>query len=430
MYLYLWIVFIGFILLTALPLFSKKRRTKWAVGQAVAVTSAIILAIFFIEMVNTPPLPAIIFVVIVSFLADRSTYTKTGLIIVGVILSISAGGAYYLFHDDPEYVENYITNNPDLASIYVSVDGETVVSQEADLKRPLASVVKTIIGIEYANQVANGTIDPEERIPVEELDKFYLANTDGGAHPAWLEEMKAHDKTSNNEVSLHEVAKGMITFSSNANTDFLIEKLGAESINTVIETLELENHDPIYPLVSALLVSEFVKDQHEESLSNDQLTEMIETMPLEKYRETAWKIHDMLYEEEGIYVNESISISMDLQEVWSDNLPNATVEDYRKVMSAISNNTATIPGGEEILRDVMEWPMELHPSNREKYAHFGAKGGSTAFVLNQALYVESNNGKKMELMIFTEGFSFIEQLKMNQNMNSFLNKVLDEHLSE
>lgn len=427
MYLFLWIVFIGFIFLTALPLFSPRKRTRWKIFQTIAVTTSVVLAILAIEFFHTPPLIPIIFVVVVSFLADQSTYTKTGMIMTGVILIFIAGGAYYLFHDDPDYVQNYIENNPKLASMLLNVDGEVIISKEGDIKRPLASVVKTIIAIDYANQVVEGTIDPKERIPVEELDKFYLANTDGGAHAAWLEEMSVTDQIVNDEVLLHEVAKGMIKFSSNANTDFLIEKLGSESINRVIETLNLENHDQVYPLVSALLASAYLNHQHDEGLSNRQLEDMLQSMTLDEYRDLSWEIHNKLKQGETDFFSGTVSVPMELQEIWSDRLPNATVEDYGKVMRAISNNTATLPGGENILRDCLEWPMELHASNREMYAHFGVKGGSTAYILNQALYVEDHDGKKIELIIFTEGFSFIEQIKMKQNMNSFLRKVLSDH---
>lgn len=427
MYLYLWVVFAGFIVLTALPLFSPEKRTMWKTGQFIAVTSSVLLAIFAIEVLNITPLPAIIFVVIVSFLADRSTYTKSGMVVAGIFFILIAGGAYYLYHDDPEYVENYINNNPDLASMHLSVDGDTIIRQEGEVKRPLASTVKTIVAIEYANQAAEGDVDRDELIPLNELEKFYLANTDGGAHPAWIEEMRASGQISNNRVPLHEVAKGMIMFSSNANTDYLLEKLGAESINNVLKTLELEQHDPVYPLVSALLIPEYLDYNHNGSLSNRELEAMLLDMNLEEYRELAWEIHNELKEGEPDFFDGTVTVPMELQNIWSDRLPNASVDDYAKVMSAISDDTATVPGGEEILRDLMEWPMELHASNREMYKHFGAKGGSTAVVLNQALYVEKPDGKKIELIIFTEGFSTIEQMKMSRNMNSYLRKVLNEN---
>lgn len=428
MYLFLWIVFAGIILVTILPLFSPLKRTRWKIIQAIVVTASVILAILAIEILRIPPLLPIIFVVITSFLADQSTYTKTGLIITGIVLVFIVLGAFYLFHDDPDFVQKYIDNNPDSASMQLTINGEVIISKESKVKRPLASVVKTIIAVDYANQVVEGTVDPEELVQLSELDKFYLANTDGGAHPAWIEEMKDSGKIVNDRVPLQEVAKGMIMFSSNANTDFLIEKLGHESINRVIEALELENHDPVYPIVSAVLASTYLNDQQGGELSNSQLEDMLQSMSLEEYRDLCWEIHHELNEGKLNFSSNPVTIPMKLQKIWSDRLPNATVEDYGKVMSAISNQTATLPGGEDILRDIMEWPMKLHASNREKYKHFGAKGGSTASVFNQALYVEGHDGKKIELVIFTEGLSIIEQIKMNRNMNSFLIKVLNEYL--
>ncbi|GGA77187.1 serine hydrolase [Ornithinibacillus halotolerans] len=218
----------------------------------------------------------------------------------------------------------------------------------------------------------------------------------------------------------------MIKFSSNANTDFLIEKLGADSINDVITDLELENHDPVYPIVSALLTSTYLKQQND--WSNDEIKAHLQSMSMDGYRSLVWEIHDKIKQGGQEFNTGQFSFPKDLQRIWSDRLPNATTEDYAKIMQAISNNEATIPGGDKILREIMEWPMELYESNREMYAHFGAKGGSTAFVLNQALYVEDHNGKKIEVVIFTEGLSFIEQIKMNRSMNSFLIKVLNEHL--
>lgn len=427
MTLYLWIIFIGIFLLTAFPLLSAKKRSTWNIIQTIIVMFSIIIAIVAIEIFYTPPIMPIVFIIIVTILADKSTYTKTGLIITGMAVLILSALAYYLFHDDPDYVQTYIDKNPDLASMHLSVDGENLISKQGEVKRPLASVVKTIIAIEFANQVVEGKIDPDEQIPLVELEKFYLANTDGGAHPNWLKEMKEGGPIKNDAVSLQEIAKGMIMFSSNANTDFLLDKLGPESINHVIESLCLENHDPVYPLVSSLLVPTYLNAIEDKKWSTSQLIERLQSLSLEDYRELSWEIHHLLKHRKADFFNGSVSIPMDLQKIWSDRLSNATVEDYGKVMSAISNDTATLPGGEDILRNIMEWPMKVNVSNQEIYAHLGMKGGSTAFVLNQALYVENLDGRKLELIIFTEGFSIIEQIKMEKNMNSFLKKVLTEH---
>lgn len=49
---------------------------------------------------------------------------------------------------------------------------------------------KIVIAIEYAKQVAEGKIRKDEKISLKELEKYYVKNTDGGAHPAWLDDVK------------------------------------------------------------------------------------------------------------------------------------------------------------------------------------------------------------------------------------------------
>lgn len=202
--------------------------------------------------------------------------------------------------------------------MHLSVDGENLICKQGEVKGPLASVVKTIIAIEFANQVVEGKIDPDEQIPLVELEKFYLVNTDGGAHPNWLKEMKDGDQIKNDAVSLQEVAKGMIMFSSNTNTDFLLDKLGPESINHVIESLGLENHAPVYPLVSSLLVSTYLNEDKKSSTS--QLLDRLQSLSLEDYRELSWGIHHLLKHRKADFFNGSVSIPIDLQKIWSDRL--------------------------------------------------------------------------------------------------------------
>ncbi|MDF1506995.1 hypothetical protein PZE06_02235 [Robertmurraya sp. DFI.2.37] len=84
MTLYLWIIFIGIFLLTAFPLLSAKKRSRWNIIQTIIVTLSIIIAIVAIEIFYTPPIMPIVFIMIVTILADKSTYTKTGLIITGM----------------------------------------------------------------------------------------------------------------------------------------------------------------------------------------------------------------------------------------------------------------------------------------------------------------------------------------------------------
>ena len=55
-------------------------------------------------------------------------------------------------------------------------------------------------------------------------------------------------------VPLSEVANGMIAYSSNANTEYLMHVLDFQMINDVLMQLNVEEHEPLYPIVSALYI--------------------------------------------------------------------------------------------------------------------------------------------------------------------------------
>lgn len=116
---------------------------------------------------------------------------------------------------------------------------------------PLASTVKIIVAIAYAQQAADGRINPQEQVDLKELEAFYIPKTDGGAHKAWLAQLNLQGADS---VPLSEVANGMIAYSSNANTEYLMHVLDFQIINDVLTQLNVEDHEPLYPIVSALYI--------------------------------------------------------------------------------------------------------------------------------------------------------------------------------
>lgn len=61
-------------------------------------------------------------------------------------------------------------------------------------------------------------------------------------------------KITEGAVSLEEVAKGMVKFSSNANAEYLMELLGLDNINRNLQSLSLPAHQPLFPIVSSLYI--------------------------------------------------------------------------------------------------------------------------------------------------------------------------------
>ncbi|MEI8279102.1 MAG: serine hydrolase [Bacteroidota bacterium] len=128
--------------------------------------------------------------------------------------------------EESEIIAHYIKDHPVQSSIYLVRNDSVLADINSDRVMPLASTVKILIAIEYAKQVSKGIINPQEMIDSTELDHYYIPFTDGGAQPNWLKSMQQKQVIQGGKIPLVEVAKGMIKYSSNANTEYLIERLG------------------------------------------------------------------------------------------------------------------------------------------------------------------------------------------------------------
>jgi D-alanyl-D-alanine carboxypeptidase len=281
---------------------------------------------------------------------------------------------------------------------------------------PLASTVKIILAIEYAEQSAKSQINPDELISLSDLDKFYVPNTDGGAHSSWLKSIK--DKISDDKISIREISKGMIKFSSNANTEWLLNKLGIENVNNRLDSLGLENHTEIYNIVSALFVG---KELFPDLKGKDLQKKLIEIKQIE-YINATNNIHQKLLID-TLYKKDIGDLGMDIQKVWSDRLPSSTVEDYVSVMKKINSRKYFSEQTQKYLDEVMEYILD-NPANKEWLEHSGMKGGSTAFVLTKALYATDKKGNKTEMVYFLNNLSVLEITRLQMSMNEFELKIL------
>jgi len=313
----------------------------------------------------------------------------------------------------PSKLAAFIRDNPARASIYLVQDGSVLADFNSDRVMPLASTVKIIIAIEYARQAASGRINPDEMIDTKELGKYYIANTDGGAHPKWLKQMHKKGLVNNGKVRLEEIAKGMIRFSSNANTEYLMEILGLDNINSNLASLGLERHQALYPFVSSLLI---YKEVTEEDL---------EQMPMEAYRDFSYAIHNGLRANEFAYKDSLRKIPRGIQKIWSDRLPGSTAKEYVSILQKINSRTWFDAATQKNIDTLMEGMMDS-PKNKSWFYHAGMKGGSTAFVLTMALYATAKNGGKTELAYFFNNLTYSENILWQTVLNNFHRAILKD----
>ena len=328
--------------------------------------------------------------------------------------------------ETPEYIVQFIKENAGRENVSVSINynGQKWVNVNEKKQLPLASTVKIIVAIEYAQQAAEGKINTEQEVSIEELNTFYIPKTDGGGHEAWIAQLSEGKETK--KVTLSEVANGMITFSSNANTEYLMKVLGLENINHLPKSLGISNHDPLYPIVSVMFVPSHL--MHEKNLTKKETLEALKSMDLSEYRKRAIDIHNewLTNPPTNEEKEQKLKITnMDFQKIWSDRLPGSTTQDYVLLMDKLNSKEHFNENIHKYLDPVMEQLME-NPNNRELFVHAGQKGGSTAFILTKAMYATDKDGNKTELAFFSNDLSLLEQAKLSRNINAFQLKFIKD----
>ncbi|MBN1261841.1 MAG: serine hydrolase, partial [Anaerolineae bacterium] len=191
--------------------------------------------------------------------------------LVGVVISgIVGGGGWYLLgaaKQAKRHLADALLESPESAAVVsytfddtgARVEDGRALFYNADNPLVMASTMKVVVLAAYAEAVAGGDLDPGEPVPVGDLERYYLPMTDGGAHAMGLESLglktDAHGfaRDASAEITLDDVARIMIHYSGNAETDYLIARLGVDSVASVMTRAGLEQHTPIRPLIGSML---------------------------------------------------------------------------------------------------------------------------------------------------------------------------------
>lgn len=333
----------------------------------------------------------------------------------------NASTMYARVCDGESFITDFIKDNPENSAIHLIENDEAKISFNSSRVQPLASAMKTIVAIEYAKQVAENKITANEQISLEALDIFFVEGTDGGAHQAWLDDMEAKGFIIDGKVPLEEVTKGMIAFSSNANTEFLMEKLSLDSINKNLGLLSLDKHDPLWEIVSYL----FTVFKKSENISIEEHIANLNQLSREDFATMSNEIHQVLKNDiDGSFketINRDLIANFDVSKIFSANFTSATAQEYAELMQKINSRSFFDSNVQGNIDAVMEGIF-----NPNLFQHLGGKGGSTAFVLTNANYVTDIKGNKVEFAVFFQDLELEENIQLQENWTFFfLNLIVN-----
>ena len=268
-----------------------------------------------------------------------------------------------------------------------------------DERYPLASTIKIMILGVYAQGAASGRFDPSERVPLDDLDAYYLPRTDGGAHPNFLEEVQAD---ADDTVSLLDVVYGMIRFSSNAATDYLHARMTDADFVELYALLGVENTDIPVSILGLFLA----QDNHEtgisdSSMSRDELRASAPDWEAKYVEDPTWRAAERQYRPNASrrYMAQGMQIIPTQRTFFQKYDNEGTPADFTRVMAALQRGDTLSATAGAVMRAALSWPMQFE-ENRERFFTIGLKGGSLPGTLTSAYFAQPKTGVPMVLAVF------------------------------
>lgn len=288
-----------------------------------------------------------------------------------------------------------LLDNPELVGLaaYRVGEEEQGAYLNADVPMPLASVVKVIHLVAYAEAVANGRLEATSTVLLDDLAAYYLPNIDLGAHDRALADVEENGRVfgSPPAVLLDEVPGMMIGQSSNAATDYLHILLGQRVIEETAVSLGLGSQTAPCPFLGQFLImgnhaimennsfQDYLADPARYGRDVMLLTEAFSSDDVFRQMAINWRLRTR-------------QPNGQTQRLFSQNFnAHGSARDYAGLMARIAQNGLSSPESSYTARRFLEWPMR-YADNQALFSNLGYKNGSLPGILTTVYYAYPQSG--------------------------------------
>jgi D-alanyl-D-alanine carboxypeptidase len=295
-------------------------------------------------------------------------------------------------------VLDFILESPDQVALVAYRAGQEAegVSLNGDVPMPLASVVKILHLVAYAEAVAAGEFNPTATVAVADLDRYYLPTLDLRAHSDALTGLEEEGLLFGQPPALllDGVVRMMIEYSSNAATDYLHMLLGQETIEETAVSLGLSSHTAPCPFLGQFLAM----GNHARAALDDRTAVRQYSADPDRYAQEVMQLTAAFSEDEA-FRQEAIAWRRDTrrpngetQRLFSETLnAQATAAEYAGLMARLALNGLSNGESSYVARRHLEWPMRF-AANQALFTNLGYKGGSLPGILTTAYYAYGLDG--------------------------------------
>jgi len=306
-----------------------------------------------------------------------------------------------------DLVAAHIIKYPEHCSLLYIKNRDTVISLNAQYKRPLASIFKLIVLLAYLEQCKKGYIHSGDIVHFNELKRYWIHWIDP-AFMQWYHKIRDKNKIKKNGIALSEVVIGMLEYSCNANTDYLLARLGIDAVNKQLLNYGINTHDAVIPISTSVLIA--LRDE-----------EIIHTpATLAKVANKSFIRLLKGKSIEGLDLNLLNDFDYNKQCYWSDILPHATAQSYGKLLQQLQR----LHRDDTELQNLMKWFTTL--KSYKRFPIGGMKLGYTPKVFNTTLYAADHIGNEYQLVYFMNGLNPGQREMIELASNDFNLKVLND----
>lgn len=243
-------------------------------------------------------------------------------------------------------------NNPDSSILY---------NQHTPRTMGRLSVLFT--AIEYTRGVEAGSLDPNEQVPLEEVNHFQLPYMDESDHEGALATLRDQNKISDDDsIALKDLVQASIRFNDIAIADYLLFKLGIQNIEKLYDDLSLQETELPLPF-SGLYIT---LRPSENDTSAQAHFDSLSTLSMDDFRNIVFQNarrmkEDVTFRKEIVdrfRETDGLGIKFILQRDALAFFPKTTAHDMSRLMKRIQQEQLISKAISQKVKSLLNWPLE------------------------------------------------------------------------
>ncbi|MEX0685748.1 MAG: serine hydrolase [Balneolales bacterium] len=280
----------------------------------------------------------------------------------------------------------YIEGHPEFVSV-ISYDidhPENGIFFQEDVKRVLGTSSNLFLLIEYARQVSEGTLDPDQLVSFDKVKRYHLPAFENNRHKEAIRTLQDNNLiTPDGLVKISDVVSVMVLHNDLASADFLYYFFGPEKINTLVKDLGEDRIEPLQPF-SGLHITfnpgfheTTTEDRHERLMTNKAgLIQEISQNALAYQNNEEFRKRVLDY-----FQQEGTNISFTEERMMYDIFPSGEPVAFTEILEQIIRGTLFSKEASDMIREYLSWPMSSGSITRN-FDYYGAMYDNRISILN------------------------------------------------